>query len=74
MLIASLLRKYGVYISSKDQCFLNDSKILNWMVDYVELNEDEVVLEIGAGLGTLTRLLCERAGKVYAIEKDPRLF
>jgi len=74
MLIPSLLRKYGLYVSSKDQCFLNDLRILRWMVDSARLDGCEVVLEIGAGLGTLTRLLCERARKVYAIEKDPRLF
>jgi 16S rRNA (adenine1518-N6/adenine1519-N6)-dimethyltransferase len=43
------------------------------MVDYAELSRDDVVLEIGAGIGNLTLLLAARAGRVIAVERDERL-
>ena len=42
------------------------------MVDYAELSDDDTVLEIGAGVGNLTGLLAQRAGKVVAVERDER--
>ncbi len=46
---------------------------LNLLVDYAELAPEDVVLEIGAGLGFLTELLAKKAEKVIAVEIDPRL-
>jgi 16S rRNA (adenine1518-N6/adenine1519-N6)-dimethyltransferase len=43
------------------------------MVSYASLTRNDTVLEIGAGLGFLTRLLSQRSKKVIAIESDPRL-
>jgi len=43
------------------------------MVDYASLKPSDVVLEIGTGVGNLTRLLAERAGRVYTVEMDARL-
>ncbi len=43
------------------------------MIAYADVNPDDVVLEIGAGLGFLTRLLSPRAKKVIAVEIDPAL-
>jgi len=51
-----------------------DRGVLERMVDYAQVSSSDTVLEIGAGIGNLTSLLAERAGKVIAIEKDPRLF
>jgi 16S rRNA (adenine1518-N6/adenine1519-N6)-dimethyltransferase len=56
------------------QNFLIDGNILGIMVDAARLSPSDTVLEIGPGLGTLTEQLCERAGRVIAIEKDKRLF
>jgi 16S rRNA (adenine1518-N6/adenine1519-N6)-dimethyltransferase len=42
------------------------------MVDYARLSHEDVVLEIGAGIGNLTRLLAQRAGKIISIERDRR--
>ena len=50
-----------------------DSGLLQRMVDYAELSPRDVVLDVGAGIGNLTRLLAARAGKVIAIERDRRL-
>lgn len=54
------------------QHFLTDPEILDRMVKYAELSRSDVVLEIGAGSGELTRRLAEKAGRVIAIEVDER--
>jgi len=43
------------------------------MVSYASPTKDDVVLEIGAGLGFLTRLLSQKCKRVVAVEKDTRL-
>ncbi len=55
------------------QNFLVDENILNIILDSAHLAEDDVVLEVGPGLGVLTEHLIPRAHRVIAIEKDPRL-
>ncbi len=55
------------------QSFLHDSRALERVVQAANLSKKDAVLEIGPGLGSLTRLLAERAGKVIAVEKDPDL-
>ena len=58
---------------SLGQNFLHDGNQLRRIVDAAELTHADKVLEIGPGLGPLTELLLEKAGEVYAIEKDARL-
>lgn len=55
------------------QNFLIDGNILRIIIEQADLRADETVLEIGPGLGVLTRALRARAGRVVAIEKDRRL-
>jgi 16S rRNA (adenine1518-N6/adenine1519-N6)-dimethyltransferase len=55
------------------QNFLTDQAILEKIVAAAELGSDDVVLEIGAGLGTLTKQLAQAAGCVVAVELDERL-
>lgn len=55
------------------QHFMVDENVLSRMVDYACVSGNDVVLEIGAGLGFLTNLLAERAKLVYAVELDRRL-
>ncbi len=55
------------------QNFLADQAILERIAAAAELAPDDVVLEIGAGLGTLTELLAQHAGRVVAVELDQRL-
>lgn len=55
------------------QHFLFDGNILRKIVDCSNISPEDTVVEIGPGLGTLTRFLSERAKRVIAIEVDRRL-
>ena len=58
---------------SLGQHFLTDPRILERIAAALDPEPGDVVLEIGAGTGTLTRVLAARVGRVVAIEKDGRL-
>ena len=58
---------------SLGQNFLVDDSYLDEIVAAADLTEADTVLEIGPGLGTLTRVLGDRAGRVVAVELDDRL-
>ncbi|MBN2094091.1 MAG: ribosomal RNA small subunit methyltransferase A [Candidatus Zambryskibacteria bacterium] len=58
---------------SLGQNFLRDEKILRKIADFAQIDKEDMVVEIGPGEGTLTKLLLERAKKVIAIEKDKKL-
>lgn len=69
-----ILRRYGFKPRrSAGQNFLIDEDALERQVSYADVKKDESVLEVGAGIGNLTRHLLERAGRVIAVEKDPLL-
>lgn len=55
------------------QHFLKNKKILEEMARAGEISKKDTVLEVGPGLGPLTKILAERAGKVIAVEKDLNL-
>jgi 16S rRNA (adenine1518-N6/adenine1519-N6)-dimethyltransferase len=55
------------------QHFLVDENILGVIGRLAELEPDDVVLEIGPGLGVLTRFLAKRVALVHAVEIDPSL-
>jgi 16S rRNA (adenine1518-N6/adenine1519-N6)-dimethyltransferase len=57
----------------KGQHFLVDSRVAVRQVEHARIGPSDVVLEIGPGLGVLTRHLAERAKRVVAIESDRRL-
>ena len=72
--IPALLRAYGLHPKKGlGQNFLADVSILGQIVAAADLAPGDTVLEIGPGLGSLTRLLAERAGRVVAVEIDQRL-
>jgi 16S rRNA (adenine1518-N6/adenine1519-N6)-dimethyltransferase len=55
------------------QHFVVNSKILQRTIESASLGPEDIVVEIGAGLGSLTVPMAQRVKKVYAIEVDPRL-
>jgi len=66
-----LLKKYGLAAKkSWGQNFLVDENIHRKIVDAARIEAGDTVVEIGAGLGTLTGQLLARAGRVVAIERD----
>jgi 16S rRNA (adenine1518-N6/adenine1519-N6)-dimethyltransferase len=60
-------------VKTLGQNFLHDQNLARWIVDQAQITQDDYVLEIGPGLGALTKLLLEKGARVFAIEKDSRL-
>lgn len=69
-----ILDKYHFTFQKKfGQNFLIDDHILTQIVDAAEITPDDLVLEIGPGIGTMTQYLAERAREVVAVEIDKAL-
>lgn len=69
-----VLQKYNFNFQKKfGQNFLIDGNILDKIVDAAEITEEDCVLEIGPGIGTMTQYLAERAKMVIAVEIDKNL-
>ena len=69
-----ILKKYGITANkSLGQNFLINQEVINEMIEKSQISESDLVIEIGPGLGTLTKELLEKAGKVIAIEIDKRM-
>ena len=74
MNVRRLLREFDIQPKkSLGQNFLVDQRALERIVEAAELGPEDIVLEIGPGLGALTRLLAAEAGRVVAVELDQRL-
>ncbi|MNO54285.1 Ribosomal RNA small subunit methyltransferase A [compost metagenome] len=69
-----LVKKYNFRFSkSLGQNFLIDDSVLEDIVEGAEVSEEDLVIEIGPGVGTLTRELIKKAKRVVAIELDSNL-
>lgn len=69
-----VIRKWNFAFNKRfGQNFLIDSHVLNKIIAGAEVGPDDVVLEIGPGIGTMTQYLAEAAGKVIAVEVDKNL-
>ena len=69
-----IMKKYGISANkSLGQNFLINEKVVENIVGASEISKEDLVIEIGPGLGTLTERLLENAGKVIAIELDDRM-
>lgn len=67
----ALLQRHGLHTKkSLGQHFLVDDNVVARTLDLAALAGDEIVLEIGPGIGTLSAALCEAAGAVVAVERD----
>jgi len=69
-----IMRQFGIQPDKRlGQNFLVEQSALDHILQAAEISQDDVVLEIGAGLGVLTCALAARARRVIAIEFDERL-
>ena len=69
-----IMKKYGIKANKNlGQNFLINSEVVESIVDSSQISNEDMIIEIGPGLGTLTKYLLEKAGKVLCIELDTRM-
>lgn len=69
-----ILDKYHIHANKNlGQNFLIDDNTVSGIIEAANISKDDLVIEIGPGLGTITKELLERAGKVICIELDDRM-
>lgn len=69
-----ILQKYHFVFQKKfGQNFLIDTHVLEKIIKAAGVTKDDLVLEIGPGIGTMTQYLCENAREVIAVEIDKKL-
>jgi len=70
----SLIKMYGIK-ANKDlgQNFLINDEVVKNIINASELSKNDMVIEIGPGLGTLTKFLLDKSGKVLCIELDKKM-
>ncbi len=69
-----ILSKYGIKPNKKlGQSFLIDINVINRISDAADISQDDIVVEIGAGIGVLTESIARKAKKVIAVEIDRNL-
>ncbi len=68
------LQKYHIRAQKKfGQNFLIDPHVLEKILDAAQIRQEDCIVEIGPGIGTMTQYLAQRAGKVVAVEIDRAL-
>ena len=71
---AFIMKKYHIKANKNlGQNFLIDEQVIEKIVNASEITKEDCVIEIGPGLGTLTKELLEKAGKVISIELDKKM-
>lgn len=69
-----IMKKYGINANKNlGQNFLINNEVVDNIIQSSEISKEDLIIEIGPGLGTLTKGLLEKAGKVIAIELDERM-
>ncbi len=69
-----LMNKYNIKANKNlGQNFLIDENVITTSIEKSNINEEDLVIEIGPGLGTLTKFLLEKAGRVICVELDKRM-
>ena len=69
-----IIKKYNFAFQKRfGQNFLIDGHVVEKIIRAADISKDDIVLEIGPGIGTMTQYLAEAAGKVYAVEIDKNL-
>ena len=71
----NILNQYGIKLNKNlGQNYLIDRNKRDQIINFGNVTKDDVVLEIGTGIGTLTIELAKKAKKVIAIEQDPKIY
>ena len=69
-----IMKKYNIKANKAlGQNFLINKYVVETIVESSDITKEDLVIEIGPGLGTLTKYLLEKAGKVIAIELDKKM-
>lgn len=69
-----ILNKYNITANKKlGQNFLINDDVIEKIISSANIEQNDIIIEIGPGLGTLTKRLLEKAGKVIAIEIDSKM-
>ena len=69
-----VIKRHGFTFQKRyGQNFLTDDHVLTKIMDAAQISGDDHVIEIGPGIGSMTQYLCERAGRVTAVEIDKNL-
>ena len=69
-----IMKKYNIKANKNlGQNFLINEEVVTNIVDCSNIDKQDLVIEIGPGLGTLTKYLLEKAGKVICIELDTKM-
>lgn len=69
-----ILNKYNAHANKGyGQNFLIDQNVVDGILEKADVNKEDLIIEIGPGLGNLTSPLLENAGKVICIELDPKM-
>ncbi len=69
-----ILHQYGIKPNKRlGQCFLIDTNVIDRIVQMADISKDDIVVEIGAGIGVLTESIASKAKKVLAVEIDRNL-
>ncbi len=69
-----IMKKYNIKANKNlGQNFLISEEVVEKIVESADIKKDELIIEIGPGLGTLTKHLLEKSGKVICIEIDPKM-
>lgn len=69
-----IIKKYNFAFQKRfGQNFLIDGHVVEKIISSADITRDDIVLEIGPGIGTMTQYLAEAAGHVYAVEIDKNL-
>ena len=70
----AILQKYNFMFQKRfGQNFLIDTRVLDKIISASGITKDDMILEVGPGIGTMTQYLCESARKVVAVEIDKNL-
>ena len=69
-----IMKKYNIKANkSLGQNFLISEDVIDGIVDSADIDGEDLIIEIGPGLGTLTKRLLEKAGKVICVELDEKM-